>query len=89
MVVAAGLYLPVRVAGGGAQGCSGTPVLAPLARAADSGRVADALPAVALGSSAIGCACRWRICAAAWRRDRVRAACCSCLCTVHTSLIRF
>lgn len=54
MIVAAGQHLPVRVAGGGAQGCGDAPALAPLAQAADSGRALDALPAVALGSCAIG-----------------------------------
>ena len=49
MLVAAGLHLPVRVAGGGAQGCGDAPVLAPLAQAVGSGRVTDALPAMALG----------------------------------------
>lgn len=83
MVVAAGLHLPVRVAGGGAQGCGGTPVLAPLAQAADSGRVADALPAVALGSFAIGCAL--------WRANCMLAAtaCFRFLChSIHSGVLQ-
>lgn len=55
MLVATGAHLPVRVAGGGAQGHGETPVLAPLAQATASGRVTDALPAVALGCCATGC----------------------------------
>ncbi len=54
VVVAAAASLPVRVVGGGAQCHACPPVLRPLAQAAASGAVADALPVVLLGSCAMG-----------------------------------
>lgn len=89
VLVPGGAQLPVRVAGGGSQSCGGVSVLKPLTQASASGAVADAVPAVVLGSHAMGCGFQcpveWKILVSAQSESPCLHVHCNALCFLCSS----